>query len=202
MEAIAITSTPREGRGKGDNRKLRAQGRIPAVAYGHGIEGAMALTLDPRELEKALQNPKGSNAIFSLDTGDGQTRPVLVRELQRHPVSRKVLHVDLVAPDLEREIVTIVPVRFTGRSVGVQAGGRMRTPYREVRLRGKPANIPAEVLIDITPLDQGDAVMASQMPLPEGVQPVFDRDFIVVKIIAPRGRKAEGEEKAAGKKKK
>lgn len=202
MEAIAISSTPREGRGKGAARKLRAVGQIPAIAYGHGIEASIPLTLDPKALEKALDNPYGANALFDLAIEGGAHHRVLVRDLQRHPVSREVLHVDLVAPDLDEPVVSPVPVKIIGKSIGVTTGGRLRTPYREVRLKAKPADFPADVTIDITNLDHNDGVMASEMPLPEGVEPVYDRDYVVVKVVAPRGRKATEEEAEKGKKKK
>ncbi|MCA9559027.1 MAG: hypothetical protein KC583_10735, partial [Myxococcales bacterium] len=99
-------------------------------------------------------------------------------------------------------VVSPLPEKIIGKSIGVTTGGRLRTPYREVRLKAKPSDFPASVTIDITNLDHNDAVMASQMPLPEGVEPVFDRDYVVVKVVAPRGRKATEEAADKGKKKK
>ncbi len=201
MEAIAISSTPRLGRGKGAARQLRFSGEIPAIAYGHGISETQALAIDPRELQRALDNPKGLNSLLSI-TIDGTMHHVMVKDLQRDPVSRALLHVDLIAPDLNREVVVAVPVSVTGKSIGVTTGGRMVTPYREVRLRAKPADIPASVEVDVTELDHDQAVMASELPLPEGVVPVFERDYVVVKVIAPRGRKETAEVETDAKKKK
>lgn len=197
MESIALSCKRREGRGKEAARKLRNDGLMPAVVYGHGFGEPIPVSLDPKALQKALENPWGQNALFEIEI-DGEAKgKVLVRELQRHPVSRAVLHIDLVAPDLQREIVAAVPVRFTGKSIGVSAGGRIRKPYREVKLRATPDNIPAEIVLDITNLDHGDAIMASELDLPENVVPVFDRDYVVVKVVKPRGRAAKpGEEEA------
>lgn len=192
MDAIALSSTHRTPGGKGVARRLRAEGRLPAVLYGHGVETPTTLSLDPKELDKALANPKGLNAVFSVAV-DGTTHHVLLREMQRHPVSRKILHIDLVAADLEKPLVAFVPVEFTGKSIGVVTGGRIRKPYREVKLRSKPADVPASITVDITPLDHGDAVKASELNLPEGVTPVFDRDYVVVKVLKPRGRKTAEE---------
>jgi large subunit ribosomal protein L25 len=191
METLSLSIENRAPRGKCGARQLRRDGRTPAVAYGHGIEGSLAVSLDPKELDKGLDNPKGANALFDVEL-DGATRKVLVREIQRHPVKRHILHVDLVAPDLAREVVTAVPVRVVGKSIGIQTGGKLRKPYREIRIRALPANVPAEVVVDITPLDHDDAIKASELALPEGVAAVFDRDFVVVKVVKPRGRKAEG----------
>ena len=167
---------------------------MPAVVYGHGHDEPIAVSLEPKNLTKALDNPKGQNALFDLEIDGAPKGKVMVRELQRHPVSRKVLHIDLVAPNVERALVAPVPVRFIGKSVGVTAGGRIRKPYREVKLSALPADIPAEVVIDITPLDHGDAIMASQLALPEGTKAIFDRDYVVVKVVKPRGRADENEQ--------
>ena len=191
MEAIVVTGNPRTDTGKGACRRLRQTGAVPAVVYGHGISEALSVTVEERLFAKALENPKGQNALISLQLEGGQSHTVLVRELQRHPVTRRILHVDFVAPNLEQELTSNVPIRLTGRSIGVSIGGRLRKPYREVKLSAVPAKIPAEIVIDITELEVGDAVMASEMPLPEGVQALYETDYVVVKVVAPRGKQAE-----------
>ena len=195
MDAIALSSTHRSPGGKGVARRLRAEGRLPAVLYGHGVESPTPLSLDPKEFTKALTNPKGLNAVFSIEV-DGASHQVLAREMQRHPVSRQIMHIDLVAADPEKSIVTFVPVNFIGKSVGVVTGGRIRKPYREIKLRGRPMDIPADITVDITPLDHNDAIKASDLSLPEGVTPVYDRDYVVVKVTKPRGKQldADGQE--------
>lgn len=202
MDAIAIDCARRETGGKGTARRHRAEGRLPAVLYGHGIDSPVSVSLDPAELNKGLRNPKGFNAVFSITLPGEEPRHVMIREVQRDAISRDIMHVDLVAPDLNQTLTAMVPVNVTGRSIGVSTGGRLRKPYRDVKLRGKPADIPAEVLIDITNLDHNDGVMASQMPLPEGVEAVYDRDYVVVKVMKPRGKKKEAVDPKAAKKKK
>lgn len=191
MEAIAISGTVREGRGKGPARRLRVAGQVPAIVYGHGVSEPIPVSVDPHRLEKLMQNPRGTNALVDLEVEGRGTFKVLMREIHRHPVKRSLVHLDFVCPDPTRPITFDVPVEVVGRSVGIQTGGKLRKPYREVRLSALPADVPAAVTIDITPLDHGDAIMASQMPLPEGVTPVYDRDYVVVKIVAPKGRKDE-----------
>ena len=188
METTALSCKRREGRGKEAARKIRAAGGIPAVVYGHGYDTPISVIVDPKQLTKALKNPKGTNAIFDITIDDQASGKVLVRELQRHAVSRKILHLDLVAPKPGRKLTYNVPVRFTGKSIGVVTGGRLRKPYREVRLEALPESVPAEVVIDITELDHDDTIMASQMVLPEGVRAIYDRDYVVVKVQKPRGR--------------
>jgi len=190
MEPISISCKLREGRGKGPNRRLRAADGLPAVVYGHGLSEAVAISLEPRELTKALDNPKGHNALLALDVAGNKVLG-LVREVQRHPSSRSITHVDIVVPNPEKEIVAEVPVKTFGRSIGVQTGGKLHQTFRSVKLAARPAEIPATVEIDVTALDHNHTVMASQMPLPEGVRPVFDRDYIVVRVLPPRGAAAE-----------
>ena len=199
MDAIALSSTRRSPGGKGVARRLRAEGRLPAVLYGHGVESPTPLSLDPKEFVKALTNPKGLNAVFTVEI-DGTTHQVLAREMQRHPVGRQIMHVDLVASDPEKPIVTFVPVSFTGKSIGVVTGGRIRKPYREIKLRARPMDVPAEIVVDITPLDHNDTIHASDLQLPEGVKPVYDRDYVVVKVSKPRGKQldADGQEIVEG----
>ncbi|MGK0359290.1 MAG: large subunit ribosomal protein L25 [Bradymonadia bacterium] len=187
MDAIALSSTRRSPGGKGVARRLRAEGRLPAVLYGHGVESPTPLSLDPKEFVKAITNPKGLNAVYSVEI-DGTSHQVLAREMQRHPVSRKILHVDLVAADPEKLITTFVPVTFTGKSVGVVTGGRIRKPYREIKLRARPMDVPVDIVVDITEMDHNDAIHASDLQLPEGVTPVYDRDYVVVKVTKPRGK--------------
>jgi len=187
MEPITLAGQIRTTSGKGPNRRLRSAGRIPAVLYGHGLDESSSLSLDPRELGKALDNPKGANALITIDVESGGNHTVLVREIQRHPVSRAFLHVDLVVPNPDLELVATVPVNFFGKSPGVSLGGRLRTPYRDIKLRSKPADIPAKVDVDLGAMNIGDTVMASDLALGDGVVAVYERDFIVAKVIEPRG---------------
>lgn len=200
MEAIALETSTRDGRGKGPARRLRMAGRVPAVVYGHNVESAIAVSLDPKELDKALANPKEANALFQVSIDGDASHTVMAREIQRHPVSRAILHLDFVAPDLDKTMVSSVPFEVTGRSKGVVIGGRLRTPYREVKLRAKPADIPAKITLDITELDIGDTVYASNLELPEGVEAVFDRDYVVAKVLKPRGVAKKKEEETKKKK--
>jgi len=203
MQSESLSIEPRNPGGKGAARQLRRGGRTPAVVYGHGITEPLHVSIDPTALSTALQNPKGANALFNVDCPGG-THSVMIREVQRHPVSRRILHVDLVAPNPERPLLLDIPIRLTGRSIGVATGGIVRNPSREVRILVLPATAPAAVEVDITELDHGDAIMASELQLPPNTRAVYDRDYVVVKIVKPRGQledegvgEADGEEEVA-----
>ena len=192
MEAIVLSGAVRTKFGKEAARKVRNAGRTPAVLYGHGIDASVALDLDPRALTKALANPKGNNALFTIEVDSGQSYEALVREVQREPVSRRILHVDLVVPNQDKPLVSLVSMDFTGKCKGVSLGGRLRTPYSEIKLHAKPKDIPASVVLDITNMEIGDTVMASQLALPEGVEAVYDTDYVIARVLKPRGAQGAG----------
>lgn len=193
--SVTLSASRRTGTGKGVARKLRATGAIPAIAYGHGLDSSISLSLSPRDLGKILSGPKGLNTLIDLTIDDDAPLKVLVRQLQRDAVSRKVLHIDLVVPDPTKMLVSTIPVKFTGRSIGVALGGRLRMPYREIKLESLPQNIPASIDIDLTPLDVGEQWMASGLELPEGVKLAAERDFVLCKCAKPRGKlKSEEDE--------
>ncbi|MCB9523448.1 MAG: 50S ribosomal protein L25 [Myxococcales bacterium] len=196
--SITINANPRDGRGKSASRALRNDGRVPAVIYGHGVEAPQTVSLDPKDLQKAMEGPKGLNELFECVVEGGGTHKVLVRQIQRHPVKRNLLHVDLVAPDPNKTMQTMVPLAFVGKSIGVSMGGRLRTPYREVKVVAKPADFPGTIEINLTPMDIGFTLMASELSLPEGVTAIFDRDYVIAKVVKPRG-KAKAEEPAKKK---
>lgn len=200
---IAIQTTSRSDTGKGPNRRLRESGRIPAVAYGHGIDAPISVTLDPKELEKALKNPWGMNALFDLEVdGEGTSHKVLAREIQRHPVTRRFLHVDFVAPDPERPIVAFVPVKVVGKSAGVTKGGKLETTYRELKILARPGDVPVEIEVDVTPLEVGDQFRADKLVLPEGVTAIYDRPYVVVQCVESRAMRQKAQAERAEEKKK
>jgi large subunit ribosomal protein L25 len=183
---MIISAESRSGLGKEAVKKVRRTGKVPAVYYGFEAE-SQPVSLDGKSLEQVLSNPKGLNGYFALTLNGGDTgKRVLIRELQRHPVTRQILHVDLVAPNPSKTITAKVPLNFTGRSIGVTTGGCARKPYREVTVCGLPENIPGDITIDVSSVDQGEQIMASDLKV-DGCEMIYDRDFVVFKVAAPRG---------------
>ncbi len=190
MQEVTLSTEARDGAGKSVTRKLRAAGRIPAVVYGHGVEKPINVTVDPKETLKALRTAWGQNLVLNLQVG-GQTVKAMCREVQRNPISRAIRHIDFVVPNPKKDVTVWVPLNITGKSIGVSTGGKLRQPYREVRVKTTPEKIPSEITVDITALDLNDAIMASNLNLGEGVKVVYDRDFVIAKILAPKGKDAE-----------
>lgn len=162
-----ITAQVRTGHGKGVARRLRQEGRIPGVVYGQGKD-AVSVSLDPLLLRKAMNPDLGYNTFFSVTVEDGGKQdvvPCMIADVQMNPVRDEILHVDFMRVDPEAEVERRVPVRYTGRAAGVVVGGKLKTRVREVRIASKPADIPVELVADVTPLDQGQALCIKDVTL-------------------------------------
>jgi large subunit ribosomal protein L25 len=180
--------------GKGVARKLRAAGRVPGVCYGAGVQ-TQAIHLDPRPLEKALKTSSaGMNTLFGLKGAGGLGgKSVLVKELQRDPVSGQLLHADLYAVDLTREIEVAVPLHLTGSAIGLMNGGIVDHQLREIMVSCLPTAIPESLSLDVAALDVGDSLHVRDISLPAGVTLVSDPDLSVVSVVVP----AKAEEEVA-----
>ncbi|MCB9682913.1 MAG: 50S ribosomal protein L25 [Alphaproteobacteria bacterium] len=173
-----LTVEARQDTGKGVARKLRAQGKAPGVIYANGGEATL-VTFDPIRLNEIFRKTENRNTVVQVSL-DGQTIDVLVQEAQRHPVSRAILHVDFLKLDKTKIVEVMVPVRGVGRPAGASLGGRLRLIRRTLKTRCTYENIPEFHDIDVTPMQIGDMVSASQIPTADGVEIVFDRDFYVL----------------------
>ncbi len=198
----ALALQTRDRGGKGVARKLRVAGRIPGVLYGPKI-GSVAVDLEMRSLERILRE-SGANALLDLAVegrADLAESVALVKELQRHPVRGEITHVDLYQVDLAQSVEVAVPLSTTGRAPGVEAGGILDVLIREISVRCLPRAIPEGLEVDVSALEIGDVIHASQVPLPADVELAIDGDLGVVHVVAPAVEEeaapealAEGEE--------
>lgn len=197
----------RAGTGKGLARKLRAAGRIPAVCYSPGST-ATQISLDPKALDRLLhKSSAGMNTLIDLAGGGLDGKVVLVKELQRDPVSSSLLHADLFAVDVDKPIEVKVPVRIVGTPTGVTfGGGILDFPLREIEVLCLPRAIPEDLPIEVAALEVGDSIHVRDIPLPAGVELVSDPDLSVVSVVLPSKEEeaapaeaaaVEGEEGAA-----
>ncbi|MBL8944688.1 MAG: 50S ribosomal protein L25 [Myxococcales bacterium] len=195
--------TVRTAAGKGAVRQLRRAGKFPAVIYGAGKEN-VSIAIDPREFGRASDPNKGFNTFFKLavTTADGKvvgTETCIIADQQRDSLRTDVLHVDFMRVDPEREVVRPVPVRVTGRAAGVVKGGRIRSPYRTVKVAAKPAELPIEIVVDVTPLDNGDAIRMRDVTIPNArlVEPP-DAALALCEIAYQKAEEEEAKPAAAG----
>jgi large subunit ribosomal protein L25 len=188
METVEITIQRRSGTGKGAARRLRRAGGVPAVLYGPKRPLAL-LTLAAEQVERRLVHLEGSRLIrlVHADGPDAELheRMVLVREMQRHPVTGEVLHADFYEVDLAERLVVSVPLHFAGKAAGVVAGGILQPILREIEVQCLPTEIPEFIEVDVTGLGIHDAVHLADLKLPEGVQAVGEPTQTLVTVLPP-----------------
>jgi large subunit ribosomal protein L25 len=201
MASANLSASARDNGGKGVARKLRGEGRVPAVVYGHGRD-PQALSINTRELERLLDHIAAESTVIDLDI-DGKPARTLIREIQRHPFKRQILHVDFQELVAGEKISVSVPIVLMGVPDGVRMdGGILDQTMRELEIEVDPSNIPNHVEIDVTKLTIGSSVHVRDIPLPEGVEVLDDEDASVCVVSAPRAvieetPAAEGEAEAA-----
>lgn len=184
MAVNALVAELRDATGKGVARKLRAAGRIPAVLYGKGAE-SKAISVDPSALQRLLQSGgAGMNTLIELRV-DGTTRTVLVKELQRDPVRGRPIHTDFYLVELDQTVEVSVPIHLVGKAPGVELGGILDHPLREIELECLPRAIPERVEVDVSALEIGDSIHVRDLELPEGVSVQTDANLAVASVITP-----------------
>jgi len=201
MKSVALNAFPRTLGRRAGAKKLREAGRIPAVVYGRQSK-PQSLEVSSRELNDLIHAAHSENILVDL-TVDQSKRLALVQEIQHHPLSRKVLHVDLHEVS-ETEFVTVnVPVETTGEPVGVKTGGGvLEHIVFKLKVRALPKNLPEQILIDVTSLEVGKSIHIGEIKAPEGVEILGRKNAPVVAVAMPKTEveevAAEGATPAAG----
>jgi large subunit ribosomal protein L25 len=187
MATVNLQAHPREGTGKGTARKLRQADRIPAVLYGHGTD-PVNLSFGALEVRKALSTSAGSNAVIKLEVeGDRKERAAIFKAIQRHPVSRKIIHLDLLSIDLNQPVEVSVHVRPLGIPIGVKLeGGVLGWARRDVRIRVLPTRIPEAIDLDISGLHVNQVVHVGDLVMGEGVEVLDDADTTLCSVASSR----------------
>ena len=151
MKTIAISGSPRENVGKRDAKELRYEGKVPAVLYGGKEQAHFAVVTT--ELKDAIYSPEASFVEIELN---GNKIKAIIKDMQFHPLTDLLLHVDFLQLFDEKEIVMEIPVKLTGTSPGVKMGGKLVQKLRKLRLRAVPANMPQVVEVSISKLEVGN----------------------------------------------
>ena len=171
--------------GSAPSRRLRQQGKVPAVVYGLGHD-ALSVTVDYRELRDALSTDAGLNVVLNIEINELQ-HLALVKELQRHPVRGNVTHVDFVRVDPDADVPVDVPIRLTGEATAVlDMNGIVDQSLNTLRVLAKPRSIPNSLAIDITDLAVGTALTVGDIELPAGVVSLVAETAPVVSGIITR----------------
>src|SRR5436190_6283215 len=185
MATASLNASPRTDKGKGVARKLRAAGQVPGVIYGHGRE-PQSLTVNAREFDRLAERVRITSTVIELAL-DGRTARTLVRELQRDPLRRNVLHIDFQELVAGEKVNVSVPLRFVGTAEGVKsAGGILEEVIHTLDVRVDPSNIPDHIDVDVTPLTIGHGFHVRDLKLPEGVEVLDDPDNTVCTVTPPK----------------
>jgi len=178
--------------GNGPARVLRRAGQIPAVLYGRNTEPVL-LSVDSKELEQVLGKGSFGQFILNLVIQNGKkvTKAAMIKELQTHPVSGHLIHIDFYEIDMKRQIKVMVPVVTTGKSIGVEEGGMLNIVRRELEVFCLPGDIPESFEIDISEMTIGDSVHIEDIPLGDNVEVAADVNYTVVTVLSPKVEEEE-----------
>ena len=185
MASASLSAQTRTGLGTGDARKLRQGGEIPAVLYGHGRD-PQSITVNAREMDRLLGQFSAGSTVIELNVG-GIVAKTLIREIQRHPVKRNILHLDFQQLVAGEKITVSIPLKFVGTSDGVRnSGGILEEIMHVVHLRVDPSSIPNHIDVDVTPLTIGHSIHVRDLTLPEGVAVLDEPGATVCVCAAPK----------------
>lgn len=193
METIEIQVMARQVGNKGSVKRIRREGGIPGVFYGPKSE-TFPFQIPSREFQSRVAGVEGSHLMRIKSTEAFLDNKVaLVREIQLHPVSGQVLHVDFYEVDLSEKIRVRVPLHFIGRAVGVVRGGILQPIVREIEVECLPMDIPEYLDVEVSSLDIGHSLHITDLAIPEGVLAIYEDDFPLVSVVPPTVEKAPAE---------
>ena len=183
-ENVSLQGEKREGRGKNDARRLRAQGMVPAVLYGDG-EGESAVLAVPAKVVDYTLTHVGDNALYDLRLNDREDLTARVVDVQRNPVTGKLMHVDLAPVNMRERIVVTVPLAITGEAPGVVEGGVLDQVTYEVEIESLPGDIPQEVTLDVSNLGLNENLTLADVSLSADITLVSDPEVVAVTVTPP-----------------
>ena len=184
MEIFELAGSVRTDLGKKANKALRSNGEVPCVIYGAGENVNFYVT--EKDLMKLLYTPK----VYLVNiTIDGKSYKTAMREIQFHPVTDKVLHIDFYQVSEDKPVVMEVPVKLTGFAAGVKLGGKLIQVMRKLKVRAIPANLPDELVVDVTPLELGKSMKVKELGF-EGFEIVNSPEVVVANVKITRDARA------------
>jgi large subunit ribosomal protein L25 len=189
MEQIELEVFLRAGKGKEAARRIRREGKIPAVLYGRRME-TFHLSLKPEDLKKILTRGARENTLIGLKVSGTESdqvgKPVvMLKDLQIHPISQSYLHADFYAVAMDEKVEVEVPIRLAGKPEGIKTGGILAQALRELRIRCLPSNIPEFVEVDVRGLNIGDSTHVRDIPPSEKYEVLTDPDIPLASVAPP-----------------
>jgi large subunit ribosomal protein L25 len=188
---ITVAAEPRQSRGKNEARRLRVKGLAPAVLYG-SERGAVAISVNPKDVHKILHSNTGHNTIFNLSVQGGEDTPVMIVDWQSDPVKENLLHVDLKRIDLSKRNAFKVRVHTTGEPKGVKLqGGLLEVITREIEIECLPDEIPELYTVDVGELMIGQNLRASDVVLGGSITLVSPPEQVIAHVVALKAEVVE-----------
>ena len=185
MLQAKLEAQRRDTFGKQNARELRKEGGVPAVLYGRA-QDTLSIQLNARTFKQFLRT-YGENVIINMEVGADNTETVIIKEIQRHPVDKHMLvHADFIRISLDEPVTSSVPVVLVGNPPGVQEGGVLEVPLRQVSLRCLPMQMPTDISVEVGHLDIGDAVHVSDLNLDEDVEILDELERTIAMVSQPR----------------
>ena len=181
---LKLAAQTRMGVGKSAVKKIKSQGFVPAVIYSHH-EKPVSLQVSEREIETILAHAAGEHFLVDLDIA-GASQLALIQEVQHHPVTQKVLHVDFHGVSANEELESSIPIEPIGEALGVKSfGGILEQLMRSMSIKCLPKDLPEIINVDVTALNIGDSLHVKDIVLPAGVAAVDDADVTVFLVAEP-----------------
>ena len=191
MAEKELKANLRDGGGKGSARKIRAQGLVPAILYGHGMD-PVKVAIDDRDLYHVLHTEAGANVLVDLQIGKDR-HLAMPREIQRDHIRGRFLHVDFLVVRRDEKITVDVPVHLVGESHGVKEGGVVEHHLWDLKVECLPTNVPQSVEADITRLGIGDSLSVADIRIPGNVTVLTPSEETIVSVVPPPILKIEEE---------
>jgi large subunit ribosomal protein L25 len=198
MAEVTLEVTRRETTGKEVAKKLRRDGKVPAVVYG-GHRDPVAITVDRKSVSELIQKSEhGIRSVFLLKmAGSDQQRHAMIKELTINPISRKMTHIDFVRVVMDEMVKVTVPVHITGTAIGVKEGGLLDFQVRDLHVECLPNAIPDSIDVDVTSLAHHEYIRVKDLKLPEGVKVSDDPERVVVGVTHAKAEAVDPAAEAA-----
>jgi large subunit ribosomal protein L25 len=190
METV-LKATTRATRGKGAARKLRAEGRVPGVFYGHGVD-AVAISLSSRDLLHFFHANRGGATVVDLDV-EGTVHMVIPREIQKDYLRGSYLHIDFLEVRRDEKVKMSIEIHEIGEAPGVKTGGVIEHHLREVEIECLPGDVPEQLEADISALELGDMLRVGDLSVPSGVEFLTDPTTPVISVVTPAALRTEAD---------
>lgn len=188
---VNLKAEVRQNKGRRSRNLLANQGKVPAVVYGKGID-SISLAVDAKEVTKILQS-FGTSPVVDLKINNEQYK-VMFKELQHHPLSQQLMHIDFLKVDLNVLIKANVPIRLVGEPQGIKEGGTLQQQLREVEVECLPTDIPEAIEVDVSQLAVGEGIHIADLKDLKGVEIVSAPEIVIASVVQAQAAPAEDDE--------